>query len=145
MIDRTDDCFDGLIDHGARPYVENMLKATMNNDCYRTTLWTGERLQTTIMKIEAGDDTGLEMHDRADQFIMIICGVGVVTFGESRDVITKKVPVKTGYGIFIPAGMWHNVINCGIGALKMFSVYAPPEHLRGTVHPTKAIAKKEEE
>ena len=56
MIDRTDDCFDGLIDHGAQPYVENMLKATMNNDCYRTTLWTGERLQTTIMKIEAGDD-----------------------------------------------------------------------------------------
>ena len=38
------------------------------------------------------------------------------------------------------AGYWHNVINTGEIDLKLYSLYAPPEHPPGTVHPTLADA-----
>jgi mannose-6-phosphate isomerase-like protein (cupin superfamily) len=40
----------------------------------------------------------------------------------------------------IPAGTWHNVINTGNIPLKLYSIYAPPQHPHGTVHVTKADA-----
>jgi mannose-6-phosphate isomerase-like protein (cupin superfamily) len=36
--------------------------------------------------------------------------------------------------------VWHNVVNTGDGDLKLYSLYAPPEHPDGTVHGTKADA-----
>ena len=44
------------------------------------------------------------------------------------------------WAIIIPAGTWHNVINNGIEELRLYSVYAPPEHPPDTVHRTKADA-----
>ncbi len=32
------------------------------------------------------------------------------------------------HAIMIPAGKWHNVINMGNKPLKIYSIYAPPEH-----------------
>lgn len=45
----------------------------------------------------------------------------------------------------IPAGTWHNIINTGNKPLKVYSIYAPPQHPRGTVHETKADAEAAEE
>ena len=42
--------------------------------------------------------------------------------------------------MIIPGGTWHNVVNTGDGDLKLYSLYAPPEHPDGTVHVTKADA-----
>jgi mannose-6-phosphate isomerase-like protein (cupin superfamily) len=41
---------------------------------------------------------------------------------------------------FVPAGTTHNFINTGTSPLKLYTMYAPPEHAPGTVHRTKAEA-----
>lgn len=41
----------------------------------------------------------------------------------------------------IPSGTWHNVINTGNRPLKLYAIYAPPEHPYGIVHKTKSDAK----
>ena len=44
----------------------------------------------------------------------------------------------------IPAGKWHNIINIGNKPLKLYAIYAPPEHPKGTVHNTKQDAENTE-
>ena len=48
--------------------------------------------------------------------------------------------MRDDWAIVVPAGVWHNVVNTGDGELKLYSLYAPPEHPDGTVHRTKADA-----
>jgi hypothetical protein len=44
-----------------------------------------------------------------------------------------------------PAGARHNIKNTGEKSLKLYTLYAPPEHVDGTVHATKADAETSEE
>ncbi|MDQ0351715.1 mannose-6-phosphate isomerase-like protein (cupin superfamily) [Alkalibacillus filiformis] len=127
-------------DYGPNPYVVNIERATMMNDYYRTALWTGEYLQLTLMSIEPGDDIGLEIHNDHDQFIRVEGGHGLVQMGDRRDRLDFQRQVADDDAIFIPAGKWHNLTNTGRRPLKLYSIYAPPEHPRGTVHRTKADA-----
>lgn len=127
-------------DHGPDPFVIDIEEATLKNDNFRTALWTGEHLQLTLMSIEVGDDIGLEMHPDVDQFLRIEQGQGIVMMGDCRDDVNFRQKVYDNYIIIIPAGKWHNVINTGHVPLKMYSIYAPPNHPHGTVHRTKADA-----
>ncbi|MCK8818078.1 cupin domain-containing protein [Natroniella sulfidigena] len=131
-----------LRDYGPCPFVINIEAATKQNDYYRVALWTGEYLQLTLMSIEAGDDIGLEVHPDHDQFIRIERGQGIVVMGDRRDQLNFQERVYNGSAIFIPADKWHNVINTGRRPLKLYSIYAPPEHPRGTVHETKEDAEE---
>ncbi|HHX59930.1 MAG TPA: cupin domain-containing protein [Epulopiscium sp.] len=127
-------------DYGPEPFVINIEDATEKNTLFRTTLWTGENLQLTLMSIEAGDDIGLEIHPDHDQFIRIEDGQGLITMGDTKDNLDFQRQLKDNYIVIIPAGKWHNLINTGNKPLKLYSIYAPPEHPRGTVHESKAIA-----
>ncbi|OJE47534.1 cupin [Bacillus proteolyticus] len=129
-----------LTDYGARPFVLNINQATKQNHTYRTALWTGKNLQVTLMSINVGDDIGLEVHPTTDQFIRIEEGQGLVQMGDNKDKLYFQEMAYDDYAIMIPAGKWHNVINVGNKPLKIYSIYAPPEHPYGTVHETKAIA-----
>ncbi|MEJ6951568.1 cupin domain-containing protein [Halanaerobiaceae bacterium ANBcell28] len=129
-----------LRDFGPRPFVINIERATVQNDFYRIALWTGEYLQLTLMSINPGDDIGLEVHRDHDQFIRIEQGRGMVVMGDRRDQLDFRSRVYDDDAIFIPAGQWHNVINTGRVPLKLYSIYAPPEHPRGTVHETREDA-----
>jgi mannose-6-phosphate isomerase-like protein (cupin superfamily) len=120
-------------DHGPNPYVTNIEEETLRNDCYRRALWTGEYLQLTLMSIESGSDIGLEMHPDIDQFIRIEQGQGLVEMGERSDCMTFQRNVSANDAIFIPAGRWHNLINTGSQDLRLYSIYAPPNHPHGTV------------
>lgn len=133
-----------ITDYGPEPFVANIDRAAMRNTYYRTTLWTGEYLQMTLMQIDPGEDIGLEVHTDHDQFLMIVSGYGLVTMGKSQTQLGYQQNVQSGYGIFVPAGTWHNLINNGNRPIKLYSVYAPPAHPYGTVHETKAIAEMEE-
>lgn len=130
------DCID-LRDHGPMPYVVNIQEAAKQNYNFRLALLTGTYLQLTLMNINAKEDIGLEMHPDVDQFIRIEEGQGLVLMGDSHDRLYYQERVYPGYVIFIPAGKWHNVINTGCTPLKLYSIYAPPEHPWGTVHRTK--------
>ena len=127
-------------DHGRRPYVVDIEQATLVNDTFRTTLWTGGHLQLTVMAIPPGDDIGLEKHDATDQFLRIEQGTGRVQMGKSKKKLDFDRQVTADWVILVPAGYWHNVTNMGQDVLKLYSLYAPPDHEPGTVHPTKADA-----
>ena len=132
-----------ITDHGAKPFVVDINKATISNDTYRTALWTGKYFQLTLMSIDPGDDIGLEIHPDTDQFLRVEKGTGIAQMGPAKDNLTFNQPVFDDSAIFIPAGTWHNVINTGKVPLKIYSIYAPPHHPWGTVHATKAIAEAE--
>ena len=131
-------------DHGPNPYVVDIEKATLQNENFRTALWTGTHLQATLMKIEPGEDVGLESHPHVDQFLRIEEGQALVMMGDSANNLNFRQPAFNNFAIFVPAGTWHNIINVGRGPLKLYSIYAPPNHPKGTVHRTKAIAEKME-
>ena len=133
-----------IVDTG-EPLVVNMEQVSFCNQNFRTALWTGKHLQTTLMNIRVGEDIGLEIHGDTDQYIMVVDGFASVCIGESKENLNYRKGVQEGYGIFIPAGYYHNIINTGNKDLKLISVYAPPHHPQGTVHATKEIAQREEE
>lgn len=126
-----------LRDYGPEPFVINIAEATKRNPNFRTVLWTGCYLQLTLMSINPGEDIGLEIHPFVDQFIRIEQGQGLVQMGDSKECLDFQRMVYENDVILIPAGKWHNLINTGNIPLKLYSIYAPPEHPRGTVHVTK--------
>lgn len=130
----------GYIDYGPEPFVINIERATLQNQNFRTALWTGEHLQLTLMSIPVGGEIGLEAHPQLDQFLRLEAGYGLVMMGQSPDKLNYQANVTDGYAIFIPAGTYHNLVNKGNIPIKLYSIYAPPQHPRGTVHRTKAIA-----
>lgn len=129
-----------LKDYGAAPFVIDINEASMQNNTFRTALWTGKHLQLTLMSLNPGEDIGLEMHPNVDQFLRIEQGHGLTQMGKSKDNLDFKRNVRDDFAIFIPAGTWHNLTNTGNSPLKLYSIYAPPNHPYGTVHPTKAAA-----
>lgn len=125
-------------DNGPDPYVVDIEDATLSNDTFRTALWTGAHLQLTVMSIPVGGEVGLEMHDDRDQFLRIESGKARVQMGPERDDLRFDREVEDDWVILVPAGSWHNVTNLGDEPLKLYSLYALPEHPKGTVHKTKA-------
>ena len=141
----NDDALIELRDYGPEPFVINIEKATKQNNNYRTALWTGNHLQVTLMSINVGDDIGLEVHPTVDQFIRIEEGQGLIKMGDSKCKLDFQRKVSDDFAIVIPAGKWHNLINIGNKPLKLYSIYAPPVHPRGTVHQTKEEAERDHE
>ncbi len=131
-----------LKDYGPEPFVVNIDEITKRNNTFRTALWTGKHLQLTLMSINVGEDIGLEVHPNLDQFIRIEEGQGLVKMGNRKDKLDFQEEVYDDYAIIIPAGKWHNLINTGNKPLKLYSIYAPPQHPYGTVHKTKADAEE---
>ena len=127
-------------DYGRSPFVININEATKQNNTYRTALWTGTHLQTTLMSLNPGEDIGLEMHPDVDQFLRIEQGQGVAQMGKNKDQLDFSRNVQDDFAIFVPAGTWHNLTNTGNIPLRLYSIYAPPNHPFGTIHRTKAEA-----
>ncbi|NLG87614.1 MAG: cupin domain-containing protein [Clostridiaceae bacterium] len=133
-----------LKDYGPQPFVTDIEAASKLNNNFRIALWTGDHLQLTLMSIDVGEDIGLEVHPDVDQFIRIEEGQGLIKMGDSMNNLNFQRRVYDDYAIIIPAGKWHNLINTGYKPLKIYSIYAPPQHPRGTVHETRAAAQAAE-
>ncbi|SER44529.1 Mannose-6-phosphate isomerase, cupin superfamily [Gracilibacillus ureilyticus] len=127
-------------DYGQQPFVINIHNKTKQNTTFRTALWSGSHLQLTVMCLNVGEDIGLEMHPDVDQFLRIEQGQGFVQMGKNRNELTFARYAGEDSAIIIPAGTWHNLTNTGNIPLKLYSIYAPPNHPFGTIHLTKADA-----
>jgi mannose-6-phosphate isomerase-like protein (cupin superfamily) len=125
-------------------WVGDIERQTLENDTFRTVVFTGQNQQLTVMRLAPGEDIGLEMHPDTDQFLRIESGTARVEFGKTKDAIDETHDVEDDWAIIVPAGTWHNVVNTGDGDVKLYSLYAPPEHPDGTVHRTKADAEAAE-
>ena len=105
-----------------------------NNSNFRKVIFTNKHCQGVLMSIALGDDIGKEVHEAVDQVLFFVSGSGrAIVGGESRDI-------GAGDLVDVPAGTEHNFINTGEEELKVFTIYAPPEHPDGVVHATKADA-----
>ena len=125
-------------------WVGDIEHETIENETFRTVLWTGDHSQLTVMSIPAGEDIGKEVHPDHDQFLRIEQGSGRVEMGPSENEVELTQDVGADWAIVVPAGVWHNVVNTGDGELKVYSIYSPAQHPPGTVHPTKADAEAAE-
>ena len=129
-------------DYGCEPLLFNIQHATCMNENFRTVLWTGRDMQLTLMSIPVCGEIGAEMHSDVDQFIRIESGHAKVLMGGCPNTLHEVGCVDGHDAILIPAGTWHNIVNEGRSPLKLYSLYAPPQHPRGTVHATKADAER---
>ncbi len=125
-------------------WVGDIERVTLGNETFRTVLFTGDHAQLTVMRLGPGEDIGREAHPHLDQFLRIESGTARVEFGRSEGAVDETHDVSDDWAIIVPAGIWHNVVNTGDGELKLYSLYAPPEHPHGTVHRTKADAEATE-
>jgi len=124
-------------DHGPNPYVLDIEDVTKENEAFRDTLWTGQYLQMTVMAIPAGGEIGAEVHEDHDQFLRLEAGKGRIMIGDSEDNLDIDQEVEDDFAIFVPAGKWHNFVNEGTETVKLYSIYAAPDHRPGTYHETK--------
>jgi len=131
-------------DQGKQPFVININEATKQNNTFRTAIWTGTYLQLTLMSLQPGEDIGLEIHPDVDQFLRVEQGDGIVQMGKNKNQLDFVRQIADDSAIIIPAGYWHNLTNTGNIPLKLYSIYAPPNHPFGTVHKTKADAMEAE-
>lgn len=127
-------------DYGAEPTVLDIDAYTKQNESFRQVLWTGEKMQVTLMSIPVGEEIGLEMHTGMDQFLRVEEGSGKVYVGNSKDSLNYQQDIEDDDAIMVPGGKWHNIVNTGTEPLKLYSIYAPAEHPKGAVHKTKAEA-----
>lgn len=123
-----------IYDCGDMPFITDLKNDVCANNNFRLARWTGKNLQLTLMCIPKGSEIGLEIHHDVDQFLYIESGNGIAMMGSQKNSLDYQCSVSCHHAIFIPAGTWHNLKNTGCCDLKLFSIYAPPQHPFGTVH-----------
>lgn len=114
-------------------YVIDIEKTAEKNEFFRNVLFTTDKTQLVVMSLEPREDIGLEVHD-GDQILFIVEGKGVAELGG----VEQKVEEDSV--IVVPAGTNHNITNTDDEPMKLFTIYAPPQHKVGTVHRTKRDA-----
>ncbi|HEX2835318.1 MAG TPA: cupin domain-containing protein [Thermoanaerobaculia bacterium] len=120
-------------------FVDDIERLTLANSNFRRVLYTGKQMQLVLMTLKPGEEIGEEVHEDRDQFFRVEQGRGVVFIdGRSSEI-------RDDMAIIVPAGARHNVQNNGDEPLKVYTIYAPPEHKHGTVHATKEDALRAEE
>lgn len=125
-------------------WLADIEKLTLENENFRTVVYTGEHTQLTLMRLAPGEDIGWERHGHLDQFLRLEQGQARVDFGRNEDAVDESHEVLDDWAVIVPAGVWHNVVNTGQEDVKLYSLYSPPEHADGTVHVTKAEAEAAE-
>ena len=113
---------------------QDIVKAAKANAYFREVLATGPHSQVVVMSIPPGGDIGEEVHDDVDQVLVFVQGEGQAILGGETS------PVTVDRLVHVPAGTRHNFVNTGATDLRLYTIYAPPEHKPGTIHRTKAEA-----
>lgn len=115
-------------------YVVNIEKFTLDNENFRRVLYTAPHSQLVVMSLKPGEEIGEETHE-LDQFLRVEAGMGQAVLND------QATDIQDGSAIVVPAGTKHNIINTSSDQpMKLYTVYSPPEHRDGVVHPTKADA-----
>jgi mannose-6-phosphate isomerase-like protein (cupin superfamily) len=119
-------------------YVQDIESIATGNNDFRRVLYTAQNCQLVVMSLKPQEDIGAEVH-KLDQFFRVESGRGVAELNGVRTAI------QAGYAVIVPAGARHNIINTGSEPLKLYTLYAPPNHRDGVVHHTRADAEADTE
>src|SRR5665647_86872 len=116
-------------------FKSNIEKDSLKNENFRKVVYSGNHLQVVLMSLKPGEDIGLETHVTTDQFFRFEGGKGKCI------IDGNEYKVENGDAIVVPAGAKHNVINTdSVNGLKMYTIYAPPQHKDGLINATKKDA-----
>jgi mannose-6-phosphate isomerase-like protein (cupin superfamily) len=115
-------------------YIDNIEEKTLNNTNFRQVLFTGQNMQLVVMALKPGEEIGEEVHEHVDQFFRVEQGEAKVVIDGQENILGEDMVA------IVPAGARHNVINISDVDLKLYTIYAPPNHPDGTVHKDKAEA-----
>jgi mannose-6-phosphate isomerase-like protein (cupin superfamily) len=116
------------------PFNEDIVARALKNALFREVLSTARHSQVVVMSIPPGGDIGDEVRPDVDQVLVFVAGEGAAILDGERSI------VGPGRLVHVPAGTRHNFVNTGSVDMRLYTVYAPPEHAPGTIHRTKADA-----
>jgi len=119
-------------------FVQDIEDLAVKNNEFRRVLYTAEHCQLVVMALNPKEEIGAEVH-KLDQFFRVEEGTGEAIL----DGVTTAI--KAGFAVVVPAGTHHNIINTGSAPLKLYTLYAPPNHRDGVVHHTRAEAEADTE
>jgi mannose-6-phosphate isomerase-like protein (cupin superfamily) len=119
-------------------FVQDIETLAARNDDFRRVVYTAGNCQLVLMALKPAEDIGMEVH-HLDQFFRVEDGTGQAILDGVR------TPIRAGFAVLVPAGTQHNIVNTGDRPLKLYTLYAPPNHRDGVVHATRAIAESDTE
>lgn len=121
-------------------YVANIENLSEENNNFRKVLYTAKHSQLVVMSLKPGEDIGTEVHEEHDQFIRVEEGIGkAILNGE-------EYSLEDGSAVVVPGGVEHNVVNTSDSEdMKLYTIYSPPEHRDGVIHPVKEDAMADDE
>ena len=119
-------------------FITNIESIVDKNDAFRRVIYTAKNCQLVVMALKPKEDIGEEVH-ALDQFFRIEEGTGEAVLDGVH------TPISAGFVVLVPAGTKHNIINTGSDPLKVYTLYAPPNHRDGVVHQTRADAEADNE
>jgi len=119
-------------------FVQNIEGLALDNVEFRRVLYTAKNCQLVVMALAPKEEIGAEVH-KLDQFFRVEEGTGDAVLDGVR------TQIRAGFAVLVPAGTKHNIINTGSGPMKLYTIYAPPNHRDGVVHRTRAAADADNE
>ncbi|MFA7309188.1 MAG: cupin domain-containing protein [Patescibacteria group bacterium] len=120
-------------------YQTNIVEKTEGNTNFRTVLFTGKKSQLVVMDIKPGEEIGEETHDHVEQTLFFLSGTGKAILNGVESVVSE------GEVVVVTPGTKHNFINTGDTSLKVYTIYAPANHIDGRIHVTPADAMADDE
>ena len=119
-------------------YVQDIEDIAGDNKQFRRVLYTAKNCQLVVMALGPNEEIGAEVH-KLDQFFRVEQGTGEAVLDGVRTAI------RPGFAVLVPAGTNHNIVNTGSKPMKLYTLYAPPNHRDGVVHATRADAEADHE
>jgi mannose-6-phosphate isomerase-like protein (cupin superfamily) len=119
-------------------FVQDIEGLAVKNTEFRRVLYTAKNCQLVVMALGPNEEIGAEVH-KLDQFFRVEDGTGAAILDGVRSEI------RAGFAVLVPAGTNHNIINTGGTPLKLYTLYAPPNHRDGVVHHTRQDAEADSE
>jgi mannose-6-phosphate isomerase-like protein (cupin superfamily) len=119
-------------------FVQDIERLAVKNDDFRRVLYTAQHCQLVVMALKPREEIGMEVHT-LDQFFRVEEGTGEAVLDDVRTAISA------GFAVVVPAGTKHNIINTGTVPMKLYTLYAPPNHRDGVVHHTRHEAEADNE
>jgi mannose-6-phosphate isomerase-like protein (cupin superfamily) len=119
-------------------FVQDIESLAVKNEDFRQVLYTAKHCQLVVMSLKPKEEIGTEVH-HLDQFFRVEEGTGEAILDGVR------TSIRAGFAVIVPAGTNHNIINTGSVPLKLYTIYAPPNHRDGVIHPTRESAEADNE
>jgi len=119
-------------------FIKDIESIAVENEAFRRVLYTANNCQLVVMALKPNEEIGAEVHT-LDQFFRVEEGTGEAILDGARTAI------QAGFAVVVPAGAKHNIINTGRVPLKLYTIYAPPNHRDGVVHHTREDAETDDE